>query len=179
LRASRPSHIPAPRQSPPAPLRIEDLFRDHAAHVASLGLMVLGQRDEVDDLVQDVFLRAWRALRKLRQPELARPWLMTIAIRLARRRLQRRRLLRGRLPPPDLDYEQIAAPGISAEDRVLVQQLFRALEALPVDLKVAWVLRHWNGETVESIAALCRWSRSTTKRRINAAHERVLRRVGR
>ena len=152
---------------------IEELFRKHAPAVASLGLAMLQSVEEADDLVQDVFLRAWRALDRLVDPEGARPWLMTIAVRCARTRLRRRKLsqLLFRLDEPDLD--QMASPGVLPEHRDLVKRLYLILDRMPVELRIAFVLRYVQSETVQSVAEICGWSLSTAKRRIHAAHERV------
>lgn len=37
---------------------LDQAFRAHAAHVASVALRILGRSDEADDLVQDVFMKA-------------------------------------------------------------------------------------------------------------------------
>jgi RNA polymerase sigma-70 factor (ECF subfamily) len=160
-------------QKPDEALGIEELFRRHAPAIASLGLGMLQSVEEADDLVQEVFLRAWRALDRLERREEARPWLMTIAIRVARTRLRRRKLSRllFRMDGPDLD--QIATTGTLPEHRDLVRRLCTILDKLPVELRIAWVLRHVQSETVESVAELCGWSLSTAKRRIHAAHVRV------
>jgi RNA polymerase sigma-70 factor (ECF subfamily) len=152
---------------------IEELFRRHAPAVASLGLAMLRSAEEADDLVQDVFLRAWRAMDRLTDPEGARPWLMTIAVRCARTRLRRRKLsqLLFRLDEPDV--EQIPSPGVLPEHRDLVKRLYLVLDKMPVELRIAFVLRYVQSETVQSVAELCGWSLSTAKRRIHAAHERV------
>jgi RNA polymerase sigma-70 factor (ECF subfamily) len=158
---------------PHPPPGIEELFRRHAPAVASLGLAMLQSAEEADDLVQDVFLRAWRAMDRLEDPEGARPWLMTIAVRCARTRLRRRKLsqLLFRLDEPDFD--RIAAPGVLPEHRDLVRRLYAVLDRMPVELRIAFVLRYVQSETVQSVAELCGWSLSTAKRRIGAAHERV------
>jgi len=39
-------------------LDIDQLFRGYARYVSAIGLRLLGRRDEVDDLVQDVFMAA-------------------------------------------------------------------------------------------------------------------------
>jgi RNA polymerase sigma-70 factor (ECF subfamily) len=163
--------------SRPRPISIEELFREHAAAISSLGLGMLQNSQEADDLVQDVFLRAWRALDRLRDREGAKPWLMTIAIRLARTRLRRRKLTRllFRVDEPAMD--RAAAPGSLPEHRDLVQHLYRVLDQLPVELRIAWVLRYVQEETVQSVAELCGWSLSTAKRRIQAAESRVTARL--
>lgn len=172
----RPDAAPSPSQDAEE-LGIEDLFRLHAGAVASLGLSVLHSAEEADDLVQEVFLRAWRALDRLEDREEARPWLMTIAIRVARTRLRRRKLSRLLFRTGEVDVEHIAAPGVLPEHRELLQRLYATLDQLPVELRIAWVLRYVQAETVESVARLCGWSLSTAKRRIQTAHARVTRKL--
>ncbi|HVR19074.1 MAG TPA: sigma-70 family RNA polymerase sigma factor [Polyangiaceae bacterium] len=158
---------------PDRPPGIEELFRRHAPAVASLGLAMLQSVEEADDLVQDVFLRAWRAFDRLEDPEGARPWVMTIAVRLARTRLRRRKVTRLLFRIDEPDFEQVASPGVLPEHRDLVKRLYMILDKLPVELRIAWVLRYVQAETVQSVAELCGWSLSTAKRRIQIAHERV------
>lgn len=170
---------------PPAPesgvsqqtLSMEDLFRLHAPAVSAVGLAMLQNAEEADDLVQDVFLRAFRALDRLRNREEAKPWLMTIAIRLARTRLRRRKRTTLLFLPEEPDFDAIAATAVQPEHRELLAQLANILEKLPPELRVAWVLRYVQSETVEGVAAIRHWSLSTAKRRIRAANDRVLSRL--
>lgn len=161
----------------PEPIGIEELFRRHAPAVASLGMAMLQSTEEADDLVQDVFVRAWRALDRLEDRQGARPWLMTIAIRLARTRLRRRKLTRLIFRVDEPEFERIAGPGVLPEHRDMLQRLYRILDQIPVELRLAWVLRHVQEETVQNVAALCGWSLSTAKRRIQAADARVAARL--
>jgi len=162
---------------PTRPPDIEELFRRHAPAIASLGLAMLQSVEEADDLVQDVFIRAWRAMDRLENPEGARPWLMTIAIRLARTRLRRRKLTRLLFRTEEPDFERIAAPHVHPEHRDMVKHLYGVLEQIPVGLRIAWILRHVQEETVQSVAELCGWSLSTTKRRLQEAETRVTARL--
>ncbi len=161
----------------PQPIGIEELFRRHAPAIASLGVSMLQSVEEADDLVQDVFVRAWRALDRLEDRQGARPWLMTIAIRLARTRLRRRKLTRLLFRVEEPDFERIAGTSISPEHRDMLRRLYGILDRLPVELRLAWVLRHVQEETVPSVAELCGWSLSTAKRRIQAAEARVAARL--
>jgi len=58
-----------------------------------------------------------------------------------------------------------------------VKRLQLILDKMPVELRIAWVLRYVQTETVESIAEFCGWSLSTAKRRIQEAHERVTKKL--
>jgi RNA polymerase sigma-70 factor (ECF subfamily) len=170
---------PVPEGGAGAPVDIDELFQLYAADVAARGVSMLGNPDEADDLVQDVFLRAFRALGNLADPRLARPWLMAIAVREALRRLKKRRLSRLWFAGGDFDFEQLAAPTASPDVKLQVGRLFRALDTLAPELRVAWVLRHLECETAEAVAAQCGWSLSTTKRRIAEAQNRIAKGMGR
>ena len=69
-----------------------DLFLRYAPYVAKIGFKLLGRDDELDDLVQDVFIEAHRGLAQLRTAEAAKGWLARITVRRAVRRLRRQRL---------------------------------------------------------------------------------------
>lgn len=157
-----------PAQSP----SLEDVFRRYSMDVAALGHSILGRADETDDLVQDVFILALRGLKRVRQPELVKSWLMTITVRVARRRLYRHK--RTRLSYDETAFEGLVAPTASPEHRVLYRRLLGVLDMLPVDLRIAWALHYLEAESAESVAELCGWSRSTAKRRINAARAQVM-----
>ena len=51
------------------------LFRRYAAYVATIGFRLLGRDDELDDLVQEVFMEAYRGFHQLRSAEAAKAWL--------------------------------------------------------------------------------------------------------
>ena len=147
---------------------LERLFRQHASYVATIGYRVLGTRDELDDLVQDVFLSAHGTLRTLRHPEAIKSWLATVTVRVARQRLRARRLRRFlHLPTtvPEDPPDRAASPEIKA----LVGGIFRALEAVPVNARLAWSLRYLQGERLERVAELTDCSLATAKRRIAKA----------
>jgi DNA-directed RNA polymerase specialized sigma24 family protein len=64
-----------------------DLFRRYASYVATIGIRLLGRDDELDDLVQEVFIEAYRGLHQLRSADAAKAWLARITVRRATRRL--------------------------------------------------------------------------------------------
>src|SRR5215470_14551684 len=67
-----------PTLEPPG---LADLFRRYARYVATIGLRLLGRDDELDDLVQDVFIEAHRGLHGLRTPDAIKGWLARITVR--------------------------------------------------------------------------------------------------
>jgi RNA polymerase sigma-70 factor (ECF subfamily) len=144
------------------------VFRAHSRYVAAVALRLLGRDAEVDDVVQEVFVVAMRGLRNLREPAAMRGWLATVAVRVARRRLRRRRLRAwfGLDAAPEYDHLIAAA---TQDKALLIKRAYRVLDTLPVDAKIAWMLRHVEGEQLETVAKLCGCSLATAKRRIAQA----------
>lgn len=158
------------------PLDVASVYRRYAPYVAKIGMRILGRRDEVDDFVQDVFVTVHGQLAGLRDPAALKGWLATLAVREAMRRLRRRRvraLLGFGADRGAHDYADVADAGASPEQRALLARVFRALDALPADERVAWSLRHVENETMERVAELCGCSLSTAKRRVASAEARL------
>lgn len=156
-----------------ASVRFDDVFRRHAPYVGALVLKLIGRPGDVDDVVQDVFIQAHRGLSKLREPEAVRPWLRRITVRRTQRWL-RKRWVRRWFGEADVDaHEELADPSASPEDRATLAYVYRTLETMPRDERLAWVLRFVEGETLESIAELLGSSVSTVQRRLRAAEARM------
>ena len=147
------------------------LFERFAPYVATIGLRLLGRDDEVDDLVQEVFCVALRKLHQLRDGACVKSWLATVAVRMARRRLRNRRLRQFIGLDDWHDYAALADPGASPQDKLMISDLFEALDRVPSDARIAWSLHHLEGNDVRSIAALTDCSERTVKRRLRTARD--------
>lgn len=160
---------------PEGPLTVDQAFRRYAGYVAAVAFSLLGRDEQVDDVVQDVFMIAVRDIGRLREPGALKGWLATIAVRCAGRRLRMRRLRRliGLDQAPR--YEQIVAPAARPETRVLLGQIYAFLDELPVHQRMAWTLRHIQAEPLDEVARLCGCSLSAAKRRIDAADQALQR----
>ena len=172
-RPAPPLSAAASSQAPTAPFDLEregleGAFLRFSPYVAAIGLNVLGRDEELDDLVQEVFLRAHKHLHQLRQPEAIKPWLAQITVNTARRMLYRRRLVRFvGLEDPERDpYRTLSAPGLNPEQLTELRQLYALLDRAPVQDRLAWTLRHVQGERLQEVALLCGCSLATAKRRI-------------
>jgi RNA polymerase sigma factor (sigma-70 family) len=91
---------------------LDDLVAVHLPLVYTLVRRALGAHPDVDDLVQEIMLRAMRQLPLLRDPERFRAWLATIAMRRVSRHLYEHRVAAARTA--DLD-EAIDMPDVDAE----------------------------------------------------------------
>jgi RNA polymerase sigma-70 factor (ECF subfamily) len=171
--ASRPNLRlagPPPDLVPGGPVEFDELFARYGRYVARLAARMLGTGDaEVDDVVQDVFWLASRRLSRIADMIQARGWLATVTTRVVRRRLRRRRFLSFFHTSPR--REDAPAPGATAEQRALLARLYEVLEGLPTDQRLAWSLRYLEGEPLDSVAAACKCSLATAKRRVSAAKD--------
>ena len=145
------------------------MFDCFVGYVATIGLRLLGREDEVDDLIQEVFCKAWQHIGSLREPGAVKGWLATITVRQAQAHLRRRRARRLIGLDQWDGYHQLAVPCASADERLLVTQLFEHLDRLSSKDRVAWSLRHLQGERISVVAERCGCSISSAKRRIARA----------
>jgi RNA polymerase sigma-70 factor, ECF subfamily len=169
VRALRPVLPGVPPEAPAAPRDLDDAYRSYCRYVGSICLRISGRRSELEDLIQEVFAEAASSFDALREPEAMRSWLATIAVRVTRKRLYRRRLVElvGLAPPAE--YERVADLAASPYDRALLASIYRILDRIDLDDRIAFVLHHVEGERLESVAALAGCSITTAKRRIARA----------
>lgn len=155
--------------------RLAQLYNEHARFVAWFASRLLTRQDEVEDVVQEVFLIAARQLDTLTEPPKIRGWLKTVALRRAARvlRWKRVRARFGLTEGSDTSEQWIALPDSSPEARANLKELLKVLEQLPTDQRIAWSLRHLHEESLENAAALAGCSLATVKRRIAAAEARL------
>lgn len=147
------------------PQAAHELFDRHAEHVRRVLIRVLGAGDpDRADLLQEVFVRALEGARRVRGDTALRPWLTSVAIFTAReaiRRRQRRRWLRFPGEPPELP-----APTASSDIKEAAHCVYRVLEQLPVDERIALTLRRLEGLELQELAVACQTSFATARRRL-------------
>jgi RNA polymerase sigma-70 factor (ECF subfamily) len=137
---------------------------------------------EVYDVVQEAFIKAYRALPNFRGDSAFYTWLYRIAINTAKNHL----VSRGRRPPAsDIDVDEadhydgseglrdIESPeGAMARDQ-LQTTLDKAIRDLPEDLRTALTLREMEGLSYEEIAEVMDCPVGTVRSRIFRAREAV------
>lgn len=171
---SIPEVPPAPPPSPePRDLSLEALYEDYASYVGAVASRLLGRAGEVEDVVQDVFALAVRGLRRREEAHEIKGWLAKVTVRRCLRQLRLRRIWALVDLAADPSYERLAEPSAGPEERQLVSEVYRALDAVPARERIAWTLRHVEGESLEEVALLCDCSLATAKRRIASAHEKI------
>jgi RNA polymerase sigma-70 factor (ECF subfamily) len=157
----------------PAALRA---FVEHYQRaVFALLSRIMGRCPEVEDLAQETFLRAIRALPGFDVAGAARlsTWLLTIATRLAldvcRKRTRERR--------SSLSAEPVSAatPEHDLQRAELRDAIASAVDELPDDQRAAFVLAEFHGFAIEDIATALQTPKATVKTRLFRARARLSR----
>jgi RNA polymerase sigma-70 factor (ECF subfamily) len=134
---------------------------------------------EREDLVQEVFIRFFRGVARLREPAAVRGFLVGICLRVVRGEIAaRRRRSWLRLTSTGEAPERPAGPR-DDEAREAVRRYYGVLDRLPGQERSIFVARTIEGLTLEEVAAAHEISVSTAQRRIERATERVTRAVER
>ncbi|MDQ2754494.1 MAG: RNA polymerase sigma factor [Actinomycetota bacterium] len=137
-------------------------------------LLLLHNRADAEEAVQDAFLRAWRFRAAVPAGEGLKPWLYRVVVNSCLSRLRadkRRQALSCQQGSPDGDGVN------SPEDWVLGDETRRvvlaALAALPEHLRVVVVLRYYAQLNEREIAAVIRRRPGTVKSRLHEARARL------
>jgi len=145
------------------------LWDRHSVVVRAVLRRTLGPQGDVEDAVQEVFIRFFRSLPGLREASALRSFLVGIAVRVARNELRKRRLKRwffltddGHVPEPDAAS---ASPDAHSA-REAVRRLYVILDDLDDESRLAFVLRHIEGLEISDVAASLSLSLATVKRRL-------------
>src|SRR6185295_5438322 len=162
----RPAHLRLQRPPEPSPVPsggdLDSMFRAYSPYVAAIAWRLLARDDEIEDVVQEVFLRAVSGLREMRAPEAIKGWLAVVTVRVARRRLRARKV--RTFFGSAIDYESLPSKDASAHDLAVLGEVHAALASVPVNKRIAWLLRYGAGESLDQIAASCGCSLATAKR---------------
>lgn len=144
------------------------LFDAYAPQVHSTLCHIIGPDGELDDLLQETLIKAFRSLKTLESPEAFAGWLRRIAIFTARSYLRskaRRRWLRL-VDAPD------PARDDAHEPRRLLRRTYALLDRLPPDERLAFTLRFIEEMSLPEVAEGCGVSLATAKRRLARARKR-------
>jgi len=128
-----------------------ELVERHASALARFAISS-GERAEVDELVQDTFVRAFASIDTFRGESSFRTWLFTIERRLLidRRRAEKRRRDRTEIQEDDAATEYDALDNVVADETQ--RRLQRAVERLSPTQREVFALRVGEGLSYKEIA---------------------------
>lgn len=170
------------RAAPDARARVEELFALHSTEIHTYLARMVRDTELAADLTQDTFVRAFRSLDSLEDPAKARPWLYSIASRLALDDLRRRRIVRF-IPWTGESHGTAPSAERLVMDARLSGPLERALARIPERQRAALLLAELHDLTgvelaeaigVSHVAARALLTRARESLRVAIAEEEAL-----
>lgn len=155
----------------------EELVRQTYVATYTLAFRLTGNEEDARDVVQETYLRAWKAMRKFRGDAQFSTWLYRITANTASSMTQRRS--RNRADSLDdqgsevVDDRTFANPEASSEASALHQRLSEAVAELPPKLRTIVVLKDVYDLPHEAIAEELGISVAAAKVRLHRARKRL------
>ncbi len=150
--------------------RLEHLMRAYGTDIKRFCMLQLRDAALAEDATQDVFFKAWRALRTFREESSEKTWLIRIALNTCRdyQRTGWFRFMDRRVTPEDLPEESV---DFSFKDGTVAGEI----ASLPSKLKAVILLRYYEDMSLRETADALNVSIATVKRRQEKANQ-ILRR---
>lgn len=143
----------------------ERLYRTHVGRIHSLVRRMLNDQ-EVDDVAQDVFVRAWEKLGTFRGEAAFGTWLHRLAINVILGRRERLGIQRQRYHADDAVLETVAGRRAQVE---ISMDFEAAIERLPDGARQVFVLHDVEGYRHEEIAGMLGLAEGTSKSQLHRA----------
>ncbi len=165
------------------------LVARHDKRVYALVARVLGlgaTADDVDDVAQDIFVQAWRALPRFRQDARFSTWLYRIATNMAikqwHRTKRRSQMAVSQEELPETVRAAVAdpkpGPADEAQQRARDHALRQAIDRLPEKQRTVVLLHYFEEQTCEEVAAILGCSVGTVWSRLHYACRKLRGMVG-
>ena len=158
-------------------LAIGALIRRYQHYVFRLCFLVMRSEQDAEDMAQETFIRAFRALPRFEVREGAsfEAWLYRIAVNACRSRMRRKwyQVLPWPSPAPDVVAEPEAQP-----DRMVIKderrnEILTAIDSLGEKHRLVVILRYYAGLSNEEIAQTLSIPSGTVRSRLHTARQRL------
>jgi RNA polymerase sigma-70 factor (ECF subfamily) len=150
----------------------EDLMRAHQEPVFRLAYLLLGDPDEAEDIAQETFLRAYKALDGFDTERPLRPWLLRIASNLAHNRHRSiGRYLAALMRFAQQDPDRIKVTTIEPEDEG--HALWQAVRQMTKSFQEVIYLRYFLDMSENEIVDTLDVPAGTVKSRLHRAHSKL------
>lgn len=150
--------------------------------IANLVIRYVKDEDDVQDIVQEAFIKAYQGLAKFRGDSAFYTWLYRIAINSAKNYIvsQSRKIPSRAIGMEDTEHMESAAlikefdtPEENMITSEIEKTIYQTIKELPEDLKVVITLREIEGMTYDEIASVMECPIGTVRSRIFRAREAI------
>ena len=156
---------------------IEFLFREYEVGIFKLALSIVDDPAEANEITQETFIAALRALGKYQEKQSFKAWLYTITINQSRSHLRKRRALKKledtltRIVRVELEKQ------VKPEEAVVQNEkeaaLWKSLNQLDDKHRIVIVLRYFHELTINEISEILSINEGTIHSRLHSAREKL------
>ena len=150
--------------------KIEALMDSYGNLLWRTGIMMLGEPQDVQDMIQEVLLKYMQKRPVLHDAEHEKAWLLRVAVNLCRDML-RLRSRRRYFPIDELEPEAVGST--DAESREILEEI----AMLPQKWKSVLLLHYIEGYSLKEISEILDVSENAVKKRMQRAKEALRRRM--
>ena len=150
----------------------ESMYREHSARIYSMATRMAGSPQDGEDLLQEIFLQAYRKLGSFKGESSLGTWLYRLALNHCLDYVRSRRAKMNRLTET-LDAEQSIEPVAARQTPIAKMDLERAIERLPDGCREAFVLHDVEGFDHKEVAKLLGIAEGTSKSQVFKARMKL------
>ncbi len=181
--SASPEDLASQRVREAAALDFRTLYHEYKSKVYGTVTHVVGRTNEIDDIVQNVFLEIHRSLPRYKGNSKLSTWIYRVAVNVALqyiRKKKRRKVFLFFDTEQESRNERLAHDERGRyESRDLMARLEKQLEKLSEKKRVVFVLHELEGLPVDRIAEVCDVPVNTVRSRLHAARTEVMSRMKR
>jgi RNA polymerase sigma-70 factor (ECF subfamily) len=150
----------------------EELYQQHSTRLFNLAWRMCGTRADAEDLLQEIFLLAYRKLPDFRGDSAVGTWLYRLAMNRCLDHLKSRQT-RASDKTSQLDEQTMTGPRLVGDGGIKRLDLERAIARLPEGARAAFLLHDVEGFQHHEIAAILGISEGTSKSQVHKARLRL------
>ena len=165
----------------------EKLVNRYQGRLFRSAYMIVRNRQDSEDIVQETLIQAWRSIHLVREPAAFRGWLLRICTNKATSLMRKQQ--RRATDPYDAESLDTASntaqasayntadPADSSEVNAQIKALAEILASVPPNLRIVWVLREIDEMTYEEIGQTLNLTVPTVRGRLARARSLVMRKM--
>ena len=154
----------------------EQLVIRHQDLVFSLAYKLTGNREMANDVAQEAFIRAWKAIEKFRGDSTFSTWIYRITVNTAwtlRKKAKKHNTLNIDDTYEPIDIDEKKDPELVAINSDLSSVLINALDKIPIEQRIIVELKNIEGRSHKEIADYLDISVTAAKVRLHRAHQKL------
>lgn len=169
--------MPAAESAAQEQVDFDALYRDQRSRVLATVRSVIGPSDEIEDVVQLVFIEVHRSLKRFQGRSKLSTWIYRIAVNVALQHIRRKKRRRWLMLGQTGDEAERQVTGwnseLRLEDRQLLEHVYRAADRLSEKKRTVWILHELQGLAPNEIGEILEIPMNTVRSRLLAARKEI------